>query len=322
MWCVCVWYAGSTLSALTAPSHRTTTHTAHHSAPPSPRTPPPPHPPLSLPLLPSSQAAPSPAPVTIVRTTPGHHVGGEQQQLLGDQPPTNTAIPPVSGADMDQQLHSQQLNFSSAGPLVSGVAPIGAGTTTPYRMTNTQFATATSPARLQGSPVGQLSSVPSAGQSLLSGQQLRFQSPGSLGSRSVVAPVQASMHSAPLQPLSTAAAAQLPPSSFPGSSNPSSMLPFLPTASPGTQGAVPISSHHSIPMAATAGGAHPGVLASSSLPPASSLALTDPTIGGQTVSGLPSAPPTISFPSIAPKISLQPTSPAAGASIPSSMAVS
>ncbi|CAI8042109.1 Golgi reassembly-stacking protein 2 [Geodia barretti] len=231
--------------------------------------------PLSPPSLPSSTL--TPAPVTVIRTTPGGPPlpTTTTEQQLGDQNLTNAVHSPINTAWMTQP-GAVQSHYSTGGQ--QGTAVDG----TPYRMTNAQFSGA-----VAGSTTMQ-------------------------GVGSVRAPFQTSMHHHP-PPSSTS----LPPLSSSSVSPP--LLPSSLPPPPGTQGNVTsINAHHSIP--AVGSGALPaflpGVLTSLSPPAAlqSSLlggtASIPPLAAPLTVSGLPSVPPTISFPSIAPKISLNP-SPAA-----------
>jgi hypothetical protein len=242
------------------------------------------------PSLPSSTL--TPAPVTVIRTAPGGPPlpTTTTEQLLGDRNLTNVVHSQTNTAGMTQ-LGAVQSHYSTGGQ--QGTAVGG----TPYRMTDAQFSGAVAGSTTMQGQTG-------SGIGMGTPQQL-FQQSGvvtNVGGGPVTAPLQTSMHHYP--PSSTS----LPPLSS------SSSLP-----PPGTQGNVTsINAHHSIPAvwSGVPPAFPPGVL--TSLPPSatpqSSLlggtASIPPLAAPLTVSGLPSIPPTISFPSIAPKISLNP-SPAA-----------
>ena len=269
---------------------------------------------LPPPTLPSSL---TPAPVTVVRTPRPHPhlaehplgVGGS----LSDQfsATTSHVVPPaqstsllLSGDELTSQ-QQQQLNISAQHHHHHQQQQQSTPATV-YRMTNAEFSAAAQQAQVP----------PNASPPQYSGQPKVH--PGGILTNAatpvvapLTAPFQASMH-----PATAAAAANttgltsssILASSFPpvtsnyaavahaaqqqyASSTITSIAhPFIPTAT----STAPLSSSNaamSLPVQGSPGGVYPSPL----------------TAASQTVSGLPILPPSISFPSVAPKISLTPT---------------
>lgn len=256
--------------------------------------------------LPSSL---TPAPVTVVRTPRPHPPLAEQLpgagSTLSDQfsAATGSAVPPAQSTSVllpsgDEMTSQQQLNISGH------QQPQQPSPATVYRMTNAEFSAAMQ------------APVPNAGAPQYTGQPevLQQHSGGILTNATpavstmapvspLSAPLQASMH----PPTAAAGSAvgltssSVPTAIFPpitsnygvAHASSGSITSVTRPSIPAATTAVPFSSTNaavSLPVQGSQGGAYPG-----------------PPTGSQTVSGLPVLPPSISFPSVAPKISLTPT---------------
>ena len=266
---------------------------------------------LPPPTLPSSL---TPAPVTVVRTPRPHPPLAEQLPgaggALSDQfsgstgsavpPPQSTSVLLPSGDEITSQ-QQQQLNISGHQQHQQSQQP---NTATVYRMTNAEFS-ATTQAPVPNAIAPQYSGQPEIPQQH-SGGILTNATPAVSTVPTVSplsTPLPASMH--PPTPAAGSAvglaSSSIPTATFPpvtsnygvAHASSGSITSVTHPSIPAATAAVPFSSTNaavSLPVQGLQGGAYPG-------PPAVS----------QTVSGLPVLPPSISFPSVAPKISLTPT---------------